>query len=310
MIRILFSAWIILTCAAVSAQPRIRTEKGPGEKTTDFILENKHRGGTLTVLVNFKELYNCSNLSAGVHKYTVHYDNQRFLSLRAADEGYGVGYNYSWRWYLGPLDPDVDTAFVYRMPCSTLRPQRVIRTVYVLDKYRKAEAERESLGFMFPLSKGDTVYAMRRGVVVEIRKPEKRFDAPRVSFTTNSPNLLVEQPDGTLAWYICVDGDNVLVDVGDEVLPGTPLALAGSYDGEYYKTAVQIYWYETDPDRDWNDGYAVSKRLFPRFQTTDGVLIPKHGGVYTPVFTPEMQTRELTARELKKWRATHPGHKK
>ena len=196
------------------------------------------------------------------------------------------------------------------MPCSTLRPQRVIRTVYVLDKYRKAEAERESLGFMFPLSKGDTVYAMRRGVVVEIRKPEKRFDAPRVSFTTNSPNLLVEQPDGTLAWYICVDGDNVLVDVGDEVLPGTPLALAGSYDGEYYKTAVQIYWYETDPDRDWNDGYAVSKRLFPRFQTTDGVLIPKHGGVYTPVFTPEMQTRELTARELKKWRATHPGHKK
>ena len=148
MIRILFSAWIILTCAAVSAQPRIRTEKGPGEKTTDFILENKQSGGTLTVLVNFKELYNCSNLSAGVHKYTVHYDNQRFLSLRAADEGYGVGYNYSWRWYLGPLDPDVDTAFVYRMPCSTLRPQRVIRTVYVLDKYRKAEAERESLGFM------------------------------------------------------------------------------------------------------------------------------------------------------------------
>ena len=85
------------------------------------------------------------------------------------------------------------------------------------------------------MEKGDTVYATRRGTVVEVGIPEREPDAPAAGLTSESPDLLVEQPDGTLAWYISPDGDNVLVEVGDEVLPGTPLALAGSYDGERYK---------------------------------------------------------------------------
>ena len=102
------------------------------------------------------------------------------------------------------------------MPTTVRWPVRVSRGVSVYDRFRKEK--KGALGLHFEMEKGDTVYAMRRGTVVEVGIPEREPDAPAVSFTSESPDLLVEQPDGTLAWYICLDGDNVLVEVGDEVL--------------------------------------------------------------------------------------------
>lgn len=270
------------------------------QTSTDFILEDKDRAGTMTVLIDFKELHNCRNLAPGLHKYAIRYDNDRFLSLKSDDEGYSVVYNYSWRYYYGALDPKVDTAFVYRMPCSTLRPQRVITSVSVLDKYRRQSSEPEQLGFSFPMAKGDTVYAMRRGVVTQIER-QRHEDGPDVSFSTVNTTLHVEHPDGSTAWYITLDPDNIFVEEGDEVLPSTPLALAGSFDGEHHKVSVQIFWLVTNPAGSWEKDYTVYRRHIPRFMTAEGVLVPENGRVYTPVLTEAMQTAEMTKKELKRW---------
>lgn len=302
MKRTLLCPLFLLLVAAATAQPRIRTESGPGGKSIDFILENKDREGTMTLLVDLKQLNNCRNEYVGMHKYTIHGDNERFLTLKADDESYGVGYNYSWLYFYGMLDAQADTAFVYRMPVSTMRPQRVIRTVYVLDKYRKQDSEQETLGFMFPLVNGDTVYAMRRGVVTRIER-ERRTGQPAASFTTQTTSLYVEHRDGTVAWYITLDPDNLLVEEGDEVFASTPLGLAGSYDGEHYRVSVQVNWLATNPEGSWERDYAVHRRLFPRFMTTAGVLVPTHGAVYTPVLTEEMVTAEMSKKELKRRQA-------
>lgn len=302
MKRTLLGVLSLLAVAAASAQPRIRVDKGPGGKSYDFVLENKDRPGTMTVLLDLKELKNCRNEHVGMHKYTVYRDNELLLTLRADDESYGLGYNYSWRYYYGTIDPKPDTAFVYRMPASTARPQRVIHTVSVLDKYRKQESEQERLGFMFPLVEGDTVYAMRRGVVTRIER-ERRTGKPAVSFTTETTSLHVEHRDGTVAWYNTLDPDNLLVEAGDEVFPDTPLALAGSHDGEHYKVSVQICWQVTNPEGSWEKNYTVYRRTMPRFMTTAGAVVPVSGEVYTPVLTEEMVTAEMTKKELKRWQA-------
>jgi hypothetical protein len=180
----------------------------------------------------------------------------------------------------------------------------VSRGVSVYDRFRKEK--KGALGLHFEMEKGDTVYAMRRGTVVEVGIPEREPDAPAVSFTSESPDLLVEQPDGTLAWYICLDGDNVLVEVGDEVLPGTPLALAGSYDGERYKVSVQTFWWESNPDpKERERKPFIRKHFFPQFVTEEGVVCVEKG-VYRPVETEELVIREMNRKELKK----HRGGKK
>ena len=270
MIRIFLTAsFALMFVGAVAQSPTIRTQRNENN-SVDFILENKTRPGTLTVFLTLRDLQNC-NTASGT---------------------------------LGPVDKEPDTAFVYRMPTTVRWPVRVSRGVSVYDRFRKEK--KGALGLHFEMEKGDTVYAMRRGTVVEVGIPEREPDAPAVSFTSESPDLLVEQPDGTLAWYICLDGDNVLVEVGDEVLPGTPLALAGSYDGERYKVSVQTFWWESNPDpKERERKPFIRKHFFPQFVTEEGVVCVEKG-VYRPVETEELVIREMNRKELKK----HRGGKK
>lgn len=297
MKRIFLTAWLAVAFGGAFAQsPTVRTERNENN-TVDFYLDNKTRPGTLTVFLTLRELQNCNTIP-GTFKYESRYTSFRLLSLRPSDATRGVGYGYSYRLFNGPVDKKVDTAFVYRMPTTVRWPARVARGVSVYDRFRK---EKEgALGLHFEMEKGDTVYAMRRGIVVEIETPERDPDAPAVSFTSKSPNLLVEQPDGSFAWYVCLDGDNVLVGEGDEVFPGTPLALAGSYDGEQYKVSVQTYWWETNADSGTSDKTPfVRKRFFPCFATADGVVCIERG-VYRPVEDEGLVTREMSKKEIKK----------
>ena len=208
MIRIFLTAsFALMFVGAVAQSPTIRTQRNENN-SVDFILENKTRPGTLTVFLTLRDLQNC-NTASGTFRYETRYTGTRLLSLRPADDTRGVRYGYSYRFFLGPVDKEPDTAFVYRMPTTVRWPVRVSRGVSVYDRFRKEK--KGALGLHFEMEKGDTVYAMRRGTVVEVGIPEREPDAPAVSFTSESPDLLVEQPDGTLAWYICLDGDNVLV---------------------------------------------------------------------------------------------------
>lgn len=303
MKRILLFLSLLAVCGTVTARPTIRVDKAPGSKRVSFYLEGKTYPGTLTVYVMLKDVYNCE-FSPGETKYEVRTNGSyHLLTLRADDESYGVGYSYSWRCVYGRMDPPVDTAFVYRMPCTAGKPVRVIGTEHVLDKYCKSHEQRQQLGYAFPLEKGDTVYAMRRGVVTQVVRPEQRpSGTPAVSFTTRSVRIFVEQPDGSDACYTCFDPDHVLVCEGEEVLPGMPLGLAGTYDGEHYKVSVQVSWRVSEQNGEGKLSVGTRHCLF-RFATAEGVVVPESGKVYTPVMTDSLLTCEMSKKELKRWRS-------
>lgn len=294
----LFTLLLVLCAASASAQPRIRTER-LGNKNVEFYLEGNNYPGTLTVLITLKELENC-NMSEGTTRYEVHGNGVRLVTLRPSDPQSGIGFRYSYRTIKGRVNPPVDTLLVCRMPCSTRKPVRVTGGVNVLDRLRKPREEQRRLGTHFRMERGDTVYAARRGVVTEVRLAEKRAeDAPRVSFTSRSTSVQVEQRDGSFAWYVCLDGENLFVSEGDEVLPGTPLALAGTYDGERYNVSVQFFYYRTKSDQ-----ATESVHFFPPFATAEqGDVVPEHGKSYTPAMNDELLMRELTKKELKKLRS-------
>lgn len=299
MKRILLAALLVGLCGAAEARPTVRAER-LHNNSVDFILEGKTAPGTLTVFLTLKEVSNC-NTPPGTSRHEVLFSGTRLMTLRPADESRGVGYGYSVSFFSGPVDKRVDTTFVYRMPTTLLKPVRVSRGVSVYDRFRK---EKEgALGLHFEMERGDTVYAMRRGTVVDVEIPEKPAPgSPAVSFSSKSPSLRIEQPDGSIAWYVCLDYDNILVREGDEVLPGTPLALAGTYDGERYKVAVQTFWWVTNQDPEEQEKTPfVCRRFFPQFATADGVVCIEKG-TYQPVETPEMVMREMSKKELKKLR--------
>ncbi len=303
MNRLILLAAVLLTAGTAAAQPKMRVER-PDGKSAVFILENNQRPGTTTVYLKIKETMNC-NVSNETRRYFVTAPTARLLTLKPTDPTRGIGYNYSWYHVPGRVDPKFDSTFVYRMPCPTGRPVKVGRTTYVLDNYTKEREDRQQLGTTFLLEKGDTIYAMRRGIVTGIERPKPSAERPaKTFFSTESVNITVEQPDGTMAWYVNFDPDHLLVEEGDHVLPGTPLGLVGSYDGEHYRISVQLLWHATNPDNDPKKPIVV-RRYFPCFATAEGVVKPETRMICTAVETPELVEREMTKKEVKKYRENH-----
>lgn len=302
MIRhtILCALLLIAGTQSLSAKgPEVVTENRP-DNSVVFYLKGADDGMTRTVVFNFSRLNN-ANRPAGEICCEARSSQQRILTLMPVDKTKGIEYAYKYRVWDGRINPKVDTTFVYRMPVSTAGPVRVLYGVNVMDRVRgKDKADRERLGTHFDMQRGDTVYAVRRGRVVGIERSE-RAAASDVSFTTESSDLTVEHPDGSFAWYVCIDKEHILVEIGDEVLPGTPIALAGSYDGEEYQVSVQHYYLVKNPDYGkQSDRYAIRRHFFPPFATTEGAVRLEHGKKYTAVMNDWLLLRELSKKELKR----------
>ena len=288
-----------------AARPKMRVER-PDGKSVVFILDNNQRPGTTTVFLKIKETMNC-NVSNETRRYFVTAPTARLLTLKPTDPTRGIGYNYSWYHVPGRVDPKFDSTFVYRMPCRTDRPVRINDTIYIQNRRTKALEKRHS-GTTFYLEEGDTVYAMRRGIVTEIELPKPSEQPPaKGRFFSKRVQITVEHPDGTIAEYINFDPDHLLVKAGQRVLPGTPLGLVGSYDGKDRPVSVRLLWYATNPSKKPNAKPFVTHLYAPYLATTEGILIPRPWKLYTAVETPELVEREMTKKEIKKYRA---GNKK
>lgn len=308
MKRTLLLALLLLAGAAAAAQPRIRVERRENN-SVDFFLDDKDFPGTCTVFLTLKNLRNCDG-PMQTQQFEVRSDGMRLLTLRPVNDRMGIGFSYAVAFFRGRLDPPVDTAFVYRMPCTTQRPVQVSQGRYVLDRFRKDSEKRGRLGTHFALERGDTVYAARRGTVVRVQIAEKRpDDAPQISFSSKSTTILAEHSDGSYAWYVGLDGEHLFVEEGADLLPGTPLGLVGSYDGERYSVSVQFMWNRRMLD-EGEHPRTERVHFFPPFLTQEGVLVPEHDKCYTAVMDESLLTREMTRKELKRFGGQKADKKK
>lgn len=294
--------FLLLLFGALLFSARAQTAIRAGREGDNIVLRvaDKEFAGSQTILLTLSNLKNC-NRSAGTSVHCVQQEGQPLLTLRPIDPKQRIGYNYTYRVYDYRIDPQVDTAFVYRMPCAAGRSVRVGLRSWITDRYSKSEEELAKIGTGFLLAQGDTIYAMRRGIVTRIERPENERIRRGQTFSSESFRIWVEHPDGSIARYSPVDGANIFVSEGDRVLPSTPLALVGTYDGELFHTAVVTGWVTFIPGKDENGSQKASFRAFlPRFATTEGDLWPQDTCRYTPAVSDELIRREMSKREIKR----------
>lgn len=206
----------------------------------------------------------------------------------------GIKYSYT----RGRYNVKPNTDIVYRMPLSDRKSVSVNRMTDVKDFATSAKKVLNAYSFM--ASKGDTVYASRRGVVVE------KFDGAQeqqsdgiIAYKGESNYVLVEHRDGTLCRYFALDKGSVMVDVGDDVFPNTPIALVGSYEGQNYHVRFHLTGIKTLNSNDDNtkfESYSIS----PTFATTSGSVQIDENRNYTPFVTQEIIQAEMTKREIGK----------
>lgn len=306
----LLAAMLLCGVTGASAQQKydIETDTKWVNGTSLEISAVKHTVGSYTVLLRFTERENTRQ--PPTFKTVMRGSSQKLLTVAPINAEQPVSCGYRYHYIRGYRHPKLDSSFVYRLPYSTSREPAVAAELFNLnERYFEGKPIRGWKAWQFLLNEGDTVFAMRKGTVVEVHDGEAPVQAGlQATYRTKNNNVLVEHPDGTLCQYSVLDKGSITVKEGDVVYPGTPIAKAGTYyEGGERQVRVMVYF--PDENRDYRDGDPQNGSVFewvyynPRFATPDGVTQLQNRSKYKATTSPELIRKEMTKKEIKQFAA-------
>lgn len=261
--------------------------------------------GSYTLLLLFSELTNSSHPL--VSSYVVQ-GSKNLLTIRPLNEENPLRYNYKYFYERGHKSKKTDTTFVYRLPYSEFKTEPVsYQYLYnIQERYFGADNHQNWSSIRFSLHEGDTIFAMRKGLVVKIEDlyypAEKGVD---VSFSTRRNYILVEHEDGTICFYSPMKKDDFMVKEGEVVFPGTPLGKAGKFNQEDPDCMISIT--VSYPEINSEKQIANNKPPFirhyynPVFATSDGNMKLVERKSYKAVSSHELIEKEMSKKEKKKY---------
>ena len=140
----------------------------------------------------------------------------------------------------GPLNPDYDAEFAYRVPLAEDQPMRIGQGFYGQFSHNQPHS-RYAIDIVIPI--GTPVHAARGGIVMDLARyfhrsgqdPER--DGRRANF------IRILHDDGTMGIYAHLDYDGILVQAGQRVARGQKIALSGNTGystGPHLHFAVQV----------------------------------------------------------------------
>lgn len=300
------AALVLCGVSGVSAQQKheIETTSRWVDGTSLEINAVKYPVGSYTVLVKFTERQNTRQ--SPTFRTVMRGSNQKLLTVAPINAEQPVRCGYRYYYIRGYRHPKLDSAFVYRLPYSTSHEPVTVRELYNLnERHFEGKPVRGWKVWQFMLNEGDTVFAMRKGTVVEIHDGEAPAQAGLQStYRSRENSILVEHPDGTLCRYSVLENGSLTVAVGDMVYPGTPLARAGTYyEGGERQVRTAVYFPDENPayDETAPQNGSVFEWVYynPWFATAGGDTRLQDGAAYRAATSAELVRKEMTKKEIK-----------
>lgn len=299
---LVYSIYIILLgfSAITEAQERIievNTVRN-SDNTVDFFYV-KNKPGSYTVKLKFNSK---SNTEASEHEEVLQYNTGKIMTLEPLDKKKGIGFSYSISYVLGNSKPKVDSLFQYLLPYKTGKNKTVFESDSMNEKYFGADKPDSWKSYFTGSKTADTVYAMRKGVVLEIIN-EYETDT-LIKSTTKKNRVIIEHSDGTLAFYKGFKLNSIRVKIGETVYPTTPLGILDqNKDKSHFLNFSVCYLGKNIFDRDPNATLKTAKPAYnyltPYFYTKEGVVKITPKNKYTADCDETILTKEFTKKELK-----------
>lgn len=231
---------------------------------------------------------------------------KRLLSLKPTNPEERCDFRFGYLYLPGDYQAKPVTDFVYRLPYS-VNKNRLSLEMYHLPSAISADKKIPQgwRPLQFIMEEGDTVYAARRGMVVDIvdEHDTKLAQESHSSYNARSNKVCVEHADGTIAEYGNIARGTIQVQIGDKVYPDTPLALAGSVKEGKFEVTFMIYYTKLNPQfkQDTKNEFPFEHAYVnPIFATTVGDVILESSQKYQPLVDEELLQKEITRKELAK----------
>ena len=300
--------WLSILCVAITFQLFGQTNKielsyqRNKDNSVDFYYK-KNAPGTYTIKLQFKQL---SNANASDFTTEIVGSYGLLTSLRPINKQQGIGFSYTYSYILGTVNPSkLDSLFVYVLPFKTGSEIQVQNMYYLNEAYFGSEKPINWKAFEFIAPEQDTVYAIRKGIVVDLKD---NFELDSIShFTSNLNSILIEHLDGTYALYSGFSKKGIFVKLGEMVYPHSAVGILRDKKTNYLKTLRLVIYYNTAKGIENYKHLTLStqnttfKGINPFFQTSEGAVQLYPIKKYKVIFNDELFFKEFSKREIKKY---------
>lgn len=221
------------------------------------------------------------------------------FSLKPTKMGEAASFRYLYTATRGRLFQTEPPAYVYALPVAPGKPTLVQET-QAMGKVLGVKSDRLTnyTSLVFQVKNGDTVFAARRGLVVN------RLDgwATTARDDVRESNLVeISHADGTFAQYARLKAGSLFVKLGETVEVGQPLGLAGELPNGVHTIHFSVRYLppvEVQPSKEYK--YIHVRPKFSALTIEAGDYLTS-GRTYEATRPVELITQEMSKREIKRY---------
>jgi len=260
----------------------------------DIIYDVAFNGyGTYTLVLSFTELRGYkSPLGRQAIINITPFSGNSIYKLTAIEGHRSPICRSSYQYYQGKYNAKPDANFPYLLPVKAGEKTKALQFENIEVKLGKSSTDKV-LGVVFNYAATDTVYTIRSGQIVHIEgNTNNRIKTGEGTVLYDEPSRIiieVEHKDGTIARYVCISSGKSLLEVGDRVIAGQPIAVLAQ-GNEDRRIGISLMHLGKDLEY---------KIFIPRFYTSNGLMLLQFEKEYMGASTKEIIGKELTKKEKK-----------
>ncbi len=130
-------------------------------------------------------------------------------------------YRFGYTFGMGNAFAEHDDSYAYKLPFPSGKS-------YILTQGYNGRTTHSGLNALdFTMPEGDTISAAREGIVVRIKEDSNR-GCPSSNCANDGNYVTILHEDGTLADYVHLKQNGVLVEIGDQIKRGQKIAINGA----------------------------------------------------------------------------------
>lgn len=223
----------MLSCfaAITQSQPVVCTsEEG---KNKDLLIYATNRTfGLYTLSVSFP-IFEGYEIAQDKQDWFVVPSGKNQLLRLTPKKGAQPDVQFTFKSYEGKLfNKSPENSFVYLLPAKEGTALTYLESQSIAERIGK-EPPKDYLAYYFQLKAGDTICAIRDGIVTKINDDIRQGTNLNMAFNANRNQIKIEQQDGTLAQYTFVSPILCLTDVGKQIHAGDPIAILGQKSNKF-----------------------------------------------------------------------------
>lgn len=303
--RIYWLLFYIISSLALQAQEdAFNFDYRTNDDNSIDILYTKQKPGCYHLKFEFASIDN--SISSGFNGSICH-NSGTLIHLKPINPKQGIGFNPKVFYFLGKVKPKIDEGFIYRLPIKEGEESTIWEHSNLNEEFFEGKKIDTWKSFFINSKKSDSIFAMRKGIVVSIDDKHNTEATSKDKYYTSQINTIqVEHKDGTFASYSGFNKKLMNVKLGQTVYPHTYLG-STTLNNKDYRLSFSIYYLNkelsaTNKPKSLNKQENFYNYVDPLFATRDGISKIKKSKTYTAIINNEIITKELSRRESKKFK--------